>query len=185
MASTSYVFNRGLLNGREVDRVFLHCSASNVASHDDVQVIRSWHMGRGWKDVGYHYFIKSTGELQIGRRLSWTPAAQVGHNIGTIAICLSGLNSEDFNDTQFETLIKLCRDMNEQIPNLTFHGHNEVSDKACPVFDYRKVLGLDELGVFGAIEKESGSDELTDRISALERRIDVIERQALHFSKFE
>ena len=76
---------------REVDRVFLHCSASDNAEHDDIQIIRRWHtdpepQGRGWSDVGYHFFIRKDGEIQEGRPLTRTPAAQAGHNTGTIAI---------------------------------------------------------------------------------------------------
>lgn len=158
---------------REIDRIFLHCSATNVPSHDDVEVIRRWHKDQGWSDIGYHFFITSGGELQVGRKLSNSPAAQRGHNAGTIAICLSGLNVEDFTERQFDTLIKLCEDINEQIPNLTFHGHCEVSSKLCPVFDYRKVLSLDE---FGAIKQDLEVDELATRVSELERRVAALEK---------
>ena len=166
---SNYIFKKPK---REIERVFLHCSATNVPSHDDVEVIRRWHIQRGWRDIGYHYFITSSGELQIGRRLSHAPAAQRGHNIGTIAICLSGLRLEDFNERQFETLVNLCEDMNEQIPDLTFHGHCEVSDKLCPVFDYRAVLSLDK---FGAIKQDLEVDDLATRVSELERRVAALE----------
>ena len=32
---------------------------------------------------------------------------------------------------------------------MSFHGHREVASKACPVFDYKKVLKLDEYGTLG------------------------------------
>ena len=41
---------------REIDRIFLHCSATNIPSHDDVEVIRRWHKNQGWSDIGYHFF---------------------------------------------------------------------------------------------------------------------------------
>ena len=71
------------------------------------------------------------------------------------------------------TLIDLCEDMNEQIPDLTFHGHCEVSNKLCPVFDYRKVLSLDE---FGAIKQDLEVDDLATRVSELERRVAALEK---------
>ena len=68
---------------RHVDRVFLHCSASDDPDHDDIETIRRWHVDeRGWSDVGYHYFIRSDGTLQEGRPLERIPAAQAGHNAG-------------------------------------------------------------------------------------------------------
>ena len=49
---------------RDVDRVFIHCSASDHAHHDDVKVMRDWHVnGNGWSDVGYHYFITKAGKI--------------------------------------------------------------------------------------------------------------------------
>ena len=96
---------------RHVDRVFLHCSASDNPDHDDIATIRSWHVDeRGWSDVGYHYFIRSDGALQEGRPLERTPAAQAGHNAGTVAICLHGLAEENFTDDQFRTLTALARE---------------------------------------------------------------------------
>jgi len=61
---------------REIDRVFLHCSASDRNEHDDVAVMRRWHVDdRGWDDVGYYYFIKKDGTVQPGRDLEKAPAA--------------------------------------------------------------------------------------------------------------
>jgi len=131
--------------------VFIHCSAASGEQYGDVDIIRSWHENRGFNDVGYHYFIPYSGELQIGRSINLTPAAQKGNNTGTIAICLHGLRQIDFKIEQFVTLIKLCRQIdiaydNKDDAGITFHGHSEVSLKSCPVFDYRDVLSLDHLG---------------------------------------
>ena len=133
---------------REIDRVFLHCSASSLSSHDDVEVIRSWHKQNGWSDIGYHLYITFDGRVHIGRDIEKSPAAQKGHNVGTIAICLSGLVEDDFTEDQFESLINLCQQIHNEIPDVTFHGHCEVSDKDCPVFHYREVLGLNEFGEY-------------------------------------
>ena len=37
---------------RRVDRIFLHCSASDVPAHDNVETIRKWHLDRGFDDIG-------------------------------------------------------------------------------------------------------------------------------------
>ncbi|NSX54045.1 peptidoglycan recognition protein family protein [Parasulfitobacter algicola] len=140
---------------RQVDRVFLHCSASDHANHDNVSTIRRWHMdappkGRGWSDIGYHYFIRKNGTLENGRSLEKTPAAQAGHNKSTIAICLHGLHVSKFTEAQFDRLKELCVEINNAYGGrVTFHGHNEVAAKACPVFDYAKVLKLDDFGRLG------------------------------------
>jgi len=134
---------------RAVKRVFIHCSASDHAHHDDISVMRDWHIKRGWNDVGYHYFIQQDGTVQTGRPLEKAPSAQKGHNSGTIAICVHGHHS--FTDAQYDALRALCGDINAAIPGVTFHGHCEVSAKSCPVFDYKQVLGLDAKGVINRV----------------------------------
>lgn len=133
---------------RPVDRVFLHCSASDHAHHDDVEVMRRWHVdGNGWSDVGYHLFIRKDGTVQDGRPLERIPAAQAGHNTGSIAICLHGLALENFTTAQYDAVIALSREIQAAYAGMvTFHGHCEVANKACPVFPYREVLGLDAHG---------------------------------------
>jgi N-acetyl-anhydromuramyl-L-alanine amidase AmpD len=151
---------------REIDRVFLHCSASDKEEHDDVSVMRRWHtdpkpQGRGWSDVGYHFFIRKNGDIQEGRPLSRTPAAQGGHNTGTIAICLHGLEREKFTKQQYQSVLKLSREIDRAHDGMvTFHGHCEVSSKSCPVFSYREVLGLDESGAISG-PGTIASDEAT------------------------
>lgn len=133
---------------RTVDKVFLHCSASDKPSHDDIQVIRNWHVdGNGWSDVGYHFFIKKNGQVQAGRDLERIPAAQAGYNEGTIAICLHGLLKENFTASQAVSLIELCNEINDAYKgDITFHGHKEVSNKDCPVIDYKRILNLNKSG---------------------------------------
>lgn len=143
----SYTFKKP---ARPVSRVFIHCSASDNPAHDNVATMDAWHKARGWSGVGYHFFIRKDGTLEIGRDLEKVPAAQEGNNTGTIAICLHGLLVEKFTDAQFNTLRSLCRQINAAYGNaLTFHGHCEVANKTCPVFDYRKVLLLDAKGKMG------------------------------------
>lgn len=149
----TYIFKKP---ARPVDRVFLHCSASERPEHDSAAVIDAWHKQNGWAGIGYHFFIRKDGTLEIGRDLEKTPAAQGGNNVRTIAICLHGLDRSGFTAAQFATLRELCGQINRAYrvlinggtrPGVTFHGHCEVAAKACPVFDYRAVLGLDGRGV--------------------------------------
>lgn len=132
---------------RSITRIFIHCSANDSPKNDDVSVMDRWHKARGWSGVGYHFYIKKDGEVQIGRDIEKSPAAQKGNNTGTIAICLGGLKLDLFTDAQFSSLKSMCHSMNGAFNGkVTFHGHNEVSSKSCPVFNYRKILGLDKNG---------------------------------------
>lgn len=133
---------------RKVSRVFLHCSANSNAKWG-IEDLKASHISRGFSDIGYHFFIDFAGKIFIGRSLETNPAAQVGHNTGTIAICLHGGQDSkaDFKIEQYHILKSLCKQICEAYNNqITFHGHCEVSAKDCPVFDYKEVLSLDEKG---------------------------------------
>lgn len=139
-----FIFNKPV---RPVHTTWLHCSASDNAAHDDVSVMRAWHMRRGWSDCGYHFFIQKDGTVQTGRPIHLRGAHVAGHNTGSIGICLHGLKKGNFTRAQFDSLRDLCGQINAAYGlEMRFRGHNEVAAKACPVFDYRKVLGLDAMG---------------------------------------
>jgi len=146
---------------RSVSRVFIHCSASSVPEHGNVNVIREWHLKRGWTDIGYHYVIPFSGEVQIGRDIELDPAAQKGHNANSIAICVHGLRVNDFTVNQYNALVRLCGIIDLEC-DVSFHGHCEVSDKSCPVFDYKSVLGLNNLGKISVHGQRSDSVKLFD-----------------------
>ncbi len=130
---------------RRVDRVFLHCSASDdpiLKGPKLVTTVREWHLARGFSDVGYHFLIDKAGAVLDGRSLEKTPAAQKGHNTGTIAIMVHGLS--DFPEPMLAACADLCRQINAAYSGrISFHGHCEVSAKSCPVYDYKELLKLD------------------------------------------
>ncbi len=135
---------------RKINRVFIHCSASDYPEHDNINVIRQWHLARGFDDVGYHFFIQKNGHISRGRNLEKTPAAQRGHNVGTIAICMHGFHKENFTQAQFNALKQICSYIDKiYYARISFHGHDELVSKPCPVLDYRAVLKLDRYGSLG------------------------------------
>lgn len=151
---------------RPVARVFIHCSASDNPDHDNVATMEAWHLANGWSGVGYHLFCRKSGQGELGRSLEKIPAAQGGHNRGSIAICLHGLSEDKFTDAQKAWLVDVCAQINQAYNGaVTFHGHCEVAAKTCPVFDYREVLGLDEHGYMGLVPADTplGTAPMVDR----------------------
>lgn len=167
---------------RTVNRVFLHCSASDVPAHDDVAVIRAWHLARGFSDIGYHFFIHKNGDISVGRDIEKTPAAQSGNNTSTIAICLHGLVKEKFTQEQYKSVGELCTQINNAYAkNISFHGHKEVAAKACPVFDYQAVLKLDKYGSLGldtiiAVGVEVNSEFVELNIGAKGKEVEELQQ---------
>ena len=127
---------------RAIRKIIIHCSDSDHDHHDDIEVIRGWHVNeRGWSDVGYHFFIKRNGDIQEGRALSIAGAHVRGHNEDSIGICLHGRN--EFTQAQFNSLRQLMQSLYFEF-GLTIndvYGHCDFDqNKTCPNFDYKKIL---------------------------------------------
>lgn len=128
---------------RKVNKVIIHCSATPPTMAIDAETVRGWHVdGNGWKDIGYHFFIKRDGTIEVGRSIKVAGAHTKGHNGGSIGICYAGgvavdrkTPEDNRTDAQKEALTLLCKALSEVFPKVTFHGHNEFSAKACPSFD--------------------------------------------------
>ncbi|WP_295586044.1 peptidoglycan-binding domain-containing protein [uncultured Lamprocystis sp.] len=140
---------------RVIHTGWVHCSASDRPEHDAARVMDRWHRQRGWTQIGYHAFIRKDGVIELGRPWDQVPAAQSGHNAAALAVCLHGLALARFTDAQARALVAFVDAVDAaraavQRPPLRWRGHCEVAAKACPVIDYRAVLGLDAAGHRGA-----------------------------------
>lgn len=134
---------------RHIDSIYVHCTATRAEwwadrrSSEKAAECKRWHIQRGWSDVGYHYFVDRDGTITEGRPIEKTPAAQKGHNTGSVAISLwggHGGNQDDkfedhFTPEQDRALRKLIAQLRMEYPAIKrVRGHNEVSAKQCPCF---------------------------------------------------
>lgn len=134
---------------RPLGEIIIHCSATRPEwmrlepLHAKINEIRRWHKARGWRDVGYHYIIDRNGDIGIGRPLGYTGAHTLGHNTGTVGICLLGGHGssaddkffDNFTDAQDASLRELIADLKRDFPTISkVSGHNQYATKACPGF---------------------------------------------------
>lgn len=122
--------------------IVLHCSGVMPNVHQDISVVDNYHRSKGWKGVGYHFYVRRDGTVEIGRRLEEVGAHCVGHNKYSIGICYEGgLNSAaQAEDTrtpqQVRELRKLVERMHAYFPNAIIVGHHDLNPtKPCPCFD--------------------------------------------------
>ena len=124
---------------RAIDRIIIHHDESDVVSHNDISVIKDWHLKRGFSDVGYHFYIQTDGSIQKGRKVSLAGAHCFGYNETSIGVCLHG--DEMFHQLQFDSARILIQYLRKIIHRpLSVHGHNEFSKKKCPNFDVQKEI---------------------------------------------
>lgn len=151
---------------RSISLIVVHCSDSDIPSHDNVETIRKWHTlpkipeeikqrikngslpkseafkyGNGWRDIGYHFFIDKRGDIYTGRPENIAGAHTRGFNDRSLGICLSG--RREFTPRQFESLERLCLELTQKydLEKQDIVAHNSLdSKKSCPNFDLHAVL---------------------------------------------
>ena len=128
---------------RQIKEIIVHCSATREGQDIPVDTIKDWHVnGRGWSDIGYHFYIDIKGDIYKGRDISRIGAHCSGHNRNSIGICYCGgveADGKTPKDTrteqQKEGLIHVLKTLKAMYPHASIYSHNEFANKACPSFD--------------------------------------------------
>jgi N-acetylmuramoyl-L-alanine amidase len=125
---------------RHVNLIVIHQSASNNPAHDNVETIEKWHRERGFKKIGYHYFISKNGTVFNGRKEDEVGAHTKGHNSYSIGICLSGEGEK--TATQLNALEILLIDVCSRygLEKASIVGHKDLANTECPGFDLKSWL---------------------------------------------
>lgn len=85
----------------DFSRVVVHHSNSKDVSS---KIIDRWHKQKGFKQIGYHFVIRQSGKIEIGRPLHKQGAHAIGRN-NYIGICLTGRDT--FSSAQIKSLYHL------------------------------------------------------------------------------
>lgn len=132
---------------RKIDKIIIHCSATKPSQDIGAAEIDKWHKQQGWDEIGYHFVIRRSGEIENGRPVEKIGAHCKGHNADSIGICLvggidtDGKPENNFTDAQFASLRSLVLKLKFTYGILYIFGHNEFANKACPCFDVKKFFG--------------------------------------------
>lgn len=125
---------------RNVNKLIFHCTATQQnATVASIQ--RYWKESLKWKSPGYHIIVKPDG--------SWTQLADFNHTVNGVArmnstsinisyiggIDRNGRSLDNRTEQQKEIFENIYECFKEKMPKLTFHGHYEFSNKACPSFN--------------------------------------------------
>lgn len=124
---------------RRVNRLVFHCTATNQSA-TVASIERFWRNNLGWRSPGYHIIVKPDG--------SWTQLSDFNNVVNGVAginstsihiSYIGGIDSkgraiDNRTDKQKEVFEIVWREFSNKMSNLTFHGHYEFSNKACPSF---------------------------------------------------
>jgi N-acetyl-anhydromuramyl-L-alanine amidase AmpD len=139
---------------KNINKIIIHCSDSDIPAHDDISVIKQWHLARGFEDVGYHFFVKKNGIVQTGRPMHTIGAHCVNQNLTSIGVCVSG--KTDFKVTQFIHTRELCEALMDRykIKEADIYPHCHFNkNKTCPNFNLEKLRTYATIHCYFKFEK--------------------------------
>ncbi len=133
---------------RKINLIVIHCSATRVNQNFTVADLESCHRARGFKCIGYHYYITKDGEIYSTRPEEMPGAHAQRYNAHSIGICYEGGLAANGNpaDTRTEaqkrSMLELLRSIYADYPDADIVGHRDLPGvkKACPCFDVKKWL---------------------------------------------
>jgi len=128
-----------------IRKLILHCSDSPDTVDIGAAEIRLWHIrDRGWSDIGYHYVVRRSGIVEVGRYENGDSVLEgkeigahtKGENSDSLGICWVGRDS--ITPEQKSSLLKLTLHLLKQhgLTAADVYGHSEYNPtKTCPRLD--------------------------------------------------
>lgn len=130
---------------RKIRRVVYHCTATQPNATVEA-ILRYWRNNLGWRNPGYHIIVTQDGSWTLLQEFNKVTNGVKGMNSDSLHISYiggidrSGRALDTRTEKQNEILETSYLLLKNKFPSLTFHGHNEFSNKACPSFNVKKWL---------------------------------------------
>lgn len=146
---------------RTIDHIIIHCSATCEGSSLSVEELEKIHRRRGFRGIGYHYYIRRDGTVTNTRPLEVIGAHCKGNNAHSVGICYEGGldargNPKDTRTPEQRSAMHLlvAQLLKRFKNNVCICGHRDLSPdlngdgliepeewvKECPCFEVRKEL---------------------------------------------
>lgn len=140
------------LPDKAVTHIVVHYSATPMERDFTAADIDRMHRKRGFREIGYHYFIRKDGSVETGRDLSQPGRFEVGaHSKGeneqSVGICYEGgvraarpnVGFDSRTPAQTAAMIDLIDMLMQRFPGAIVEGHRGMPGAAtqCPGFDAR------------------------------------------------
>ena len=143
---------------RKINYIVVHCSATRKDHPFTVADLRAVHLRRGFRDIGYHYYIRRDGVVVKTRPIEQPGAHVKGYNKFSIGICYEGGldasgNPKDTRTPEQRTALRLLvAQLLRRFHDARLCGHRDLSPdldgdgvvepqewvKLCPCFEVAK-----------------------------------------------
>jgi N-acetylmuramoyl-L-alanine amidase len=138
------LINNAILT-RTIRRVVFHCTATQLNATVEA-ILRYWKNVLGWKNPGYHIIVTGDGSWTLLQDFNKITNGVQGMNSDSLHISYiggidrNGKALDTRTEKQTEILETIYLTLKSKFPSLTFHGHNEFSNKSCPSFNVKNWL---------------------------------------------
>lgn len=138
------------MSASDVKYLILHCSATRRSTDYTIDRLRHDHQAQGFRDIGYHFYIRKDGTMTQHRMILEVGAHCIPYNRCSIGICYEGGLDADGKpcDTrtpeQKERLQEVVYCLRQLFPNAKVVGHRDLrgtTPKECPCFDVKSEFG--------------------------------------------
>jgi hypothetical protein len=132
-------------NPKTVREFFIHWPGNEPASwaHVDtraeeratMRATQDFHMGpqRKWSDFAYSFAIFKSGRVYRGRGMTYVPASQLGHNTGTVSVCVFLGPNDPVPDAVVRSIKELRAFCEHRAGHpLDVRPHSSVTSTECP-----------------------------------------------------
>ncbi len=140
---------------RRINRIFVHCTASHQRFTSEAS-LRDEFKRKGWKSPGYHYVIKTDGNIIVMLDESQVANGVKGYNSHSIHVAwIGGIDNQhpkgidNRTSEQKAALFDLLTKLKLKYPDAIIMGHRDISPdlnhngivdpweriKECPCFD--------------------------------------------------
>lgn len=137
-------------SAESVKYLILHCSATRCDTDYTAEQLLCDHKARGFRTVGYHFYIRRSGSVTQHRKLLEVGAHCRPWNRCSIGICYEGGLDEQGHPADTRTpeqtaqLLLLLARLIKLFPGARIRGHRDMPGsipKACPCLDAESVFG--------------------------------------------
>lgn len=128
----------------KITHIVIHYAATYPDQDITAKTVDGWHKARGWKGIGYHWFIRRDGTVEQGRKETEVGAHVANQNTGKIGICWAGgidrsdggkVGRNNMTPAQESALIRLIKECLTRYPGAKVVGHRDLAATQCPGFD--------------------------------------------------
>jgi len=126
---------------KETNYIVVHSTNTKSNVNVNIRMVDEWHRKKGLLKIGYHFFVKRSGKIEVGRNPNEIGAHTKDHDADSVSICLAGgLNTRgvvsfDYSLKQLESLFILIKTLKHIHSDAKVVGHKDLSETDCPSFD--------------------------------------------------